>query len=117
VRNVLCDLVTGMLDFGTGPGKLVLMSKTNVPVATLTFSTRAFAPAVDGVAIANEVVSDASAVGGIIANALAVDGDGNAVFACDVSLIGNGGTIQMSALVCPQGQSVSITDLRYTAPP
>src|SRR5262249_13232901 len=81
IRSAIANLVCGLLDVGSGPGRLILLSKTGVPVATLTFSRPAFGPAANGICIANEIISDDNAVGGVIGGkAVAVDGDGNVVF-------------------------------------
>jgi hypothetical protein len=57
VRSALVNVITGALDAGSGPGQLVLLSATNTEVARLTFSTPAFAPASDGIAVAHHIAS------------------------------------------------------------
>jgi hypothetical protein len=114
VRNALTDLVVSMLDAGSGPGRLVLLTKTNVEVARLAFSIPAFGVAADGMATANPIDSDDDAAGGTVSKAMATDSDGNPVFSCDVTLFGDGGMIQLSGLTVGPGTSVSLVGLTYT---
>jgi hypothetical protein len=113
IRSAIANLICGALNGGT----LVLLTKTGAPVAALTFSDPAFSPAVDGVATAREIIADPSAVGGTVARAVALDSNGNPVFGCDVSLIGDGAPLQLSSLQAKPGEKVSIIGLTYTALP
>jgi hypothetical protein len=115
IRNALCDLVTRMLDLGDGPGKLVLQTAAGQTVATLIFGVPAFAAAIDGVAVANEIAADISAIGGTVTRASARDGFDNEIFSCRVTVFGNGGDIELSSVMVPPGQTVSLSSLTYTA--
>lgn len=116
VRNSLADFVCGQLDEGTPPGKLVFESAGNVEVATLTFGNPAFAPAVNGMAIANPITPDATATGGTIAKARMKNAAGTDKIICSVTTAGGGGDIVLNNVVIAPGQQVSLTSLTYTAP-
>ena len=70
-----------------------------------------------GITCAAHLKADSNAVGGRISRASLRDGDGNEVLACDVTLIGGGGMIELSNLVVAPTQEVQIVSLSYTAAP
>jgi len=117
MRNKIADIVTGLIDGGSGPGFLLLLTEPGVEAARLQFSKPSFSPAVDGVAEAFAINNDISAVGGVVAKARLVDSYDNPVLTCSVTKIGDGGDIQLSALQIGPGQEVSVTALSYVAPP
>ena len=113
VRNAICNFICSLLN----GGELVLQSATGVTVATLRFADPAFAPAIDGVAVANSISSDPNSIGGIVARASMRDSNDNEVLRCDVTLPGLGGMIELSTLTVAAGQEVGITALTYTSVP
>jgi hypothetical protein len=116
-RDKLVNYITGLLDAGTGNGKLVFQDSSNNAVSTLTFSKPAFAASSNGTASANTITPDLNAVGGTIIKAIAQDSAGNQIFICAVSYQGGGGDIQLSSTTVAVGQQVSLNSLTYTAPP
>jgi hypothetical protein len=117
VRTAIADLIVDKLDAGAAPGKLVFRSSTGVAVATLPLSRPAFGDAVDGVAIAGPIGDDPAAIGGRVAKATLHDGFDNQVLSCTVTEIGGGGDIELNTLQIGAGISVTVSLLRYTAPP
>jgi hypothetical protein len=113
IRSALADVVCGMLNGGV----LVLLSVTGVEIARLHFSDPAFFPAIGGVAVANTISSDPNAIGGKVAKASLRDPDDNEILVCDVSLVGDGGMIELSTLTVAAGQEVNISALNYVAVP
>lgn len=116
VRSGLADFVVDQLDEGTPPGHLVFQTSGDVAVATLTFSSTAFGAASSGVATANAITQDASAVGGTITKARLKNAAGTDKIICSVTATGGGGDIELSSVVVSAGQAVSMTSLTYTAP-
>ena len=110
VRNMLTNFVTSLIDVGSAEGKLVFLTASDIAVATLRFSRPAFAPAVSGRAVANPITADPSAIGGIIAKAVACDNDGNEVFSCSVTAPGGDGDIVVSIVDVQPGDTVGIND-------
>lgn len=117
VRNAAVDMICGLIDAGSGPGKLVFLTSGDVEVATLTFSDPAFGAAEAGVATAGTILADASATGGVIAKASITDSDDNEVFACSVGVAGSGADIILNNTIVAATQEVSITSLTYTGAP
>jgi hypothetical protein len=119
VRNAMVALVTSALDAGDSPGTLVYLTATDVEVARLTFSKPAFGNATNGTAIANTITSDVDTTAGLVTKAKAFDGDGNEVFACDVTGPSGDGDIILSLTTVATGQEVRIDDgqLSYTTAP
>lgn len=116
VRTGIADFVVDQLDEGTPPGKIIMQTSGGSTVATLTFSNTAFGSASAGVATAASITSDTNAVGGTIAKAELRNAAGTAKVLCSVTATGGGGDITLSAVVISAGQTVSLTNLTYTAP-
>jgi hypothetical protein len=114
VRDMICDLIVDALDAGAAPGRCYFLGVTGNIVAVLTFGKPAFADAVNGTAIANEIASDASAIGGTVARAELRDGYENMVVCCDVGLTGSGEMIELSALTVQPQQEVGLSALSYS---
>lgn len=115
VRNGIADFVVDQLDVG-GAGKIVMQTAGASAVATLPFGATAFGSAASGIATANAITSDTSAVGGTIAKAELQTNAGVAKVLCSVTATGGGGDIQLSSVIVSAGQTVSMSSLTYTAP-
>lgn len=116
-RSLIADLVVDQLDLNTPPAKLIMQTAASATVATLTFANPAFGAAASGVATANAIVADSSAVGGTISKAELRQGGSTAIVLCSVTATGGGGDIQLNSVVISAGQQVSMTSMTYAAPP
>jgi hypothetical protein len=114
---LIADLVVDQLDLNTPPAKLIMQTAASATVATLTFANPAFGAAASGVATANAIVADSSAVGGTISKAELRQGGSTAIVLCSVTATGGGGDIQLNSVVISAGQQVSMTSMTYAAPP
>ncbi len=117
VRTTIADTVCNLINGGTPPGLLVMLTSGGATVATLTFANTAFGGAVAGVSTAAAIVSDTNAVGGTIAKAELRNAAGTPIILCSVTATGGGGDITLSSVIISAGQTVAITSLTYTAPP
>lgn len=125
--NAAVDAMTSLIDAGSGPGTITLYgsacpttaddSDSGTVLAVLTFSSPAFAPAVDGVATADTITGDSSADGtGTAQCARLKDSDGTVVLQGDV---GNGASSAFVKLVNTSivaTQPVSISSMTITLP-
>ena len=116
-RTGIADYVVDQLDLNTPPAKLIMQTAASATVATLTFANPAFGAAASGVATANAIVADSSAVGGTISKAELRQGGSTAIVLCSVTATGGGGDIQLNSVVISAGQQVSMTSMTYAAPP
>ena len=116
IRNALADFIVDQFDTGTPPGKIIMQTGAGATVATLTFANPAFGAASAGVATANAIVADNSAVGGTIAKAELRQGNATPIVLCTVTATGGGGDIVLNSIVITAGQQVSLTALTYAAP-
>ena len=116
-RTGIADYVVDQLDLNSPPATLVLQTSGGTEVATLTFSNPAFGAASSGVATAAAITADSSATGGTVAKAELRQGGGTAIVLCSVTATGGGGDITLNSVSISAGQTVSITNFTYTAPP
>ena len=115
-RNAAADAVLNLIDAGASAGTLEFQTSGDVEVATLTFSDPAYAAAVAGVAQENAITNDTNATGGTIAKFRIFDSNSNEIINGTVTATGGGGDIELSTITVNPGDSVSVTDLPYTAP-
>lgn len=115
IRNGIADYVTAQIDTG-GAGSLLIVTGSDTEVATLTFSATAFGDAAVGVCTANGITPDSSATG----NASPVDAfiikNGSATEIVRGTVGTSGSDINLSSLTIGAGDTVSISELLYTAP-
>ena len=116
IRTALADFIVDQFDVNTPPGKIIMQTAAGATVATLTFANPAFGAAAAGVATANAIVADSSAVGGTIAKAELRQGNATPIVLCSVTATGGGGDIVLNSIVITAGQQVSLTALTYAAP-
>ena len=121
LRNNQLDEVAALVDAGAAGGKLVLYDGSRpatggtatTEVATLTFSSTAFAAAAAGVLTANAITDDASATGGTPTWFRVVDSDDNFVFDGDVGT--SGSDLNLNSTVIAAGSTVSVSSFVITA--
>lgn len=106
---MLCNWVTNKIDGGT----IIFMTVDDVAVATLLFGSPAFGDAVNGVAAANPITRDESAIGGTIAKAIITNNNDDIIVNCSVTLAGSGGDIVLSSVNVSPTQAVELTALTY----
>lgn len=111
-RNAACDAVVDLLD----AGDLQFQTAGGAEVATCVFGTPAFGAAVAGVATANAVTPDSSAVGGTIGRAQLRKADTTVLATLTVTAVGGGGDIEITSLTIGVGDSVSVSSLTVTQP-
>jgi hypothetical protein len=117
IRTILADTVVDSIDVG-GAGSLIFDTSGDVEVATLTFATPAFNAASGPTAAitTDSITSDTDAAGGIVAKFRMTNGS-----AADAGFLGvvltSGGDINLSSLDVGVGDTVSMSDLSYTASP
>lgn len=116
-RNAMADALLALLD-GTLPGKLIFYDIADEVVATLFFSSVAFDPAVNGIAIANPITPETDAPGGEISYAVLHNGDTEqGIIGCSVTGPGGGGDIELTSITVVAGQVVGMdSGMSYTAP-
>jgi hypothetical protein len=112
-RNMLCNWITSQIDGGT----LIFMTSNDVPVATLLFGNPAFADAIDGVAVANPITRDESAVGGTITKAIITNINDDIIISCLVTVVGGNGDIVLSSINVAPTQAIELSALSYQAMP
>ena len=116
-RNASCNAVVDLVDAGSGMGTLVLEAGT-VEVATLTFSSPAFGDAAAGVATANAITDDSSAIGGTVDSFSVRDSDDNVVWEGSAGGPGSGADLILSVTggVVNAGEVLTAPALTYTQP-
>lgn len=130
VRSAMADAFKAKIDAGSGPGKLLVYSEprpagpdtavtTQTKLLEFTLADPSFSSASDGV-ITLDADPDLEATG--LANGTAtwariVDGDGNAIADCKVTVTGGGGDLILSTTSITIGLEVSITSGTVTMPP
>ncbi len=114
-KNAAANAVVDLLDAGSGAGVLVLLTAGDVEVATLTFSDPAYGAASAGTCQENSITDDSSATGGTTTKFEARDSDANVVFEGTVGLTGSGADLELTNNVIAASETVSVTDLSYTA--
>lgn len=120
VRNTIADAVVDLIDDG-GAGTIVFQdgSVNDSDVATLTFSTPAFdvaGTAGAGIATADTITPDTDCNTGDVSDFTVYSGAGDEVFTGTVRTAENNGDITLSSLSIGKGDTISISDLTYTAP-
>lgn len=116
VRTGVADFVCDQIDESRSHGTLVFETSNGTEVATLSFSSPAFKPAVIGIKVANAIVEDRDATGGaFIAQAKFKNGSGVDKVICSVTAFLGGGDIEMDVPDPSAGQNVSVEDLTYEA--
>lgn len=114
-KNSLSNHVDDLVNAGVGSyGKLVFLTSLGVPVATLPLSVPAFGDAVQGTIVANALVADTSAAGGLIARFALLDKDGTAVLNGSVGTAG--ADINLERIDIPAGSTVALNTLTYSTP-
>ena len=120
VRNGLTNYVVDLLDVGAGAnGDLVITNASGTELAVLGLSNPAFDASgsaggnSDGVATAESITSDTSAVAGTAAIYIMRDCDDNEVWRGTVTATGGGGDLEMSSVSFGTGDTVSITSFTY----
>lgn len=114
-RNAIANAVVDLIDANASPGYLEFQTSSDVEVATLTFSGTAFGDASSGVATAAAITSDSSAAGGTVTKFRIFDGAGVEILN---GTAGDAGTedIVLSSATIGSGDTVSCSDMTYTAP-
>ncbi len=115
VRNSIADGVVDQLDNGAGNPEFIFQTDLLATVATLLMNgTNAFGAAAAGIATANAIADDSSAVGGVTDRCVLNDRDGTTIIE---GTVGTSGTdIIISDTTIPNGATVQISSLTYTAP-
>jgi hypothetical protein len=115
-RNAACDAVVDLIDTGTGDanGDIVIMTSSDVEVATLAFANPAFGDAATGVATANTIAADTTATGGTAALFKFQNRDNNEVLRGSVAT--SGSDLNLSSLSIGAGDTISISSFTVTMP-
>lgn len=125
-RNAAADAVVGLLDAGSGPGKIEIRSggmpaspaaiATGTLLATVTLPD----PASTGAANGTDTIIDPVAVTGVgdgtAAWARFLDSANTAILDCDVSATGGSGAITLSTTTISTGVTVDMGAITYTVP-
>ena len=111
-RDGIVDYVVDQLDGGT----VEYQTSGDAKVAACTFGTPAFGDSASGVATANAITDDLSAVGGTITKAQLKASGGTAIVNCSVTATGGGGDIELSSVVIGATERVATDALTYTGP-
>lgn len=115
IRNGLAENISTAVDAGAGAGQIVIQTSADAEVATLTFSSPAFAAASSGAIVANAITDDTNASGGTADKFDVTDSAGTVVYSGTVTATGGGGDLELSSLSIGAGDTVSISSLTYTA--
>lgn len=127
-QNAAANSIVDLIDAGAAAGTISIYDGampadantaigTQTLLATLTFSDPAFGDAVDGVATAGAITSDASAdATGTASWARIADSDGNAVADVDVGASGDGATVTLNTTAITAGGEVELTAFTVTMP-
>lgn len=118
VRSGIADYVVDQIDVGTtnAQGRLIIMTSSDVTVATLNCSNPAFGAAASGVATASAISNDTNAVGGTAARYKFNNRDGTEIFRGSVTATGGGGDLTLSSVAIGATDTVSVSSFTYTAP-
>lgn len=114
VRNEIVRLVVGALDGGS----VVLLTSGGAVVARLGLGKPAFADPINGQALADTIIPDAAAPGGLVAKAELRTPAGAVRTVCAVTEKGKGmnGDIELNSLFISKGQTVGLDYLMYVGP-
>ena len=118
IRDLIADTVVDQIDAGGSAGSLIFYtSNGGTALATLTFSSTAFNASANGTASAATITSNTDSGAGTVAWFEVQDSNGNTVFEGDVTSDDVGtGSIQLSSVALGTGDTVSVSQLTYTAP-
>jgi hypothetical protein len=127
-RNAAANGVLALLNAGTtnAAGKLEIRSgtqpadpqttATGTVLATVVLANPAAGSASSGAATITDPASVTASATGTATWARAYDRDNNAVFDCDVTATGGGGSITLSSTSLSSGVSVDLGAITYTQP-
>lgn len=117
-RSALADQINSLCNAGTSnpSPQLVLLTSSDVPVATLKMADPAFPSASNGAMSANAIQDDTNATGGAVAEFRIEDRNGNEVLRGTVTTQGGGGDVELTSTTIGAGDTVTIDELTYTAP-
>lgn len=127
-RNALADVFTTLIDAAGAPGTITLytgVQPTNADqqgdgktlLARLTFSSPAAGPSMAGVLTFNAVAEESEAPAtGRATWARIANGSGGAVFDCDVTGPGEGGTMEINTTEIAQGGPVRLRNVIISFP-
>lgn len=115
-RNAACNAVVDLIDVGTtdANGDIVIMTSSDVEVATLAFANPAFGAAATGVATANAIAADTTATGGTAARFKFQDRNNTEVLRGNVAT--SGSDLNLSSLNIGAGDTISISSFTVTMP-
>lgn len=113
VRNTLADAINTAANAGAGAALLVIMTSSDVEVATLTMSDPAFGAAATGAITANAITSDTNATGGTAALFKVTDSAGTEVYRGTVGT--SGADLNLGTVTIVAGDTVEVSSLVYTA--
>lgn len=125
-RNAAADAVLGLLDAGSGPGKIELRSggmpaspasaATGTLLATVVLSDPVSGAAANGTDTITDPVAVTGVADGTATWARLLDSNNVAVMDCDVSATGGGGAITLSTTTISTGVTVDLNAITYTVP-
>ncbi len=125
-RNAAAAAVVGLLDAGTGAGKIEIRSgampatpqtaATGTLLATVTLADPAAGAPATGVATITDPGSVTGVADGTAGWARFLDSAGVAVMDCDVTATGGGGAITLSTVTISTGVTVDMGAITYTVP-
>jgi len=115
MANLLCNAIVDAIDVGDG-GSLEFRTSDPTEVATLAFDvSHAFGAAASGVATLTTDAVCASAIGGVIADAIIYASGGSTIFS-DLTCGVGSGDLQLSSLTIGSGDTVTLTTMTVTMP-
>ena len=113
VANAACNAMTALMDGGS----VQFQESDDSVVATCALETKAFGAASDGVATANTITADSTAVGGTVDHAHIMSSDGTtSLLTATCTVTGGGGDFEWSSLNVGAGDTVTINSLEYAMP-
>lgn len=117
-KNAACDAVVGLIDQGSfrAYGLLAIYTYDSTALGMLRLSNPAFADATDGTAYTNYIYDSTGIRDGTAALFNFLDRDSTFVWGGDVSLPGQGGTLELSSLGIRTDSTISISTGYYAVP-
>jgi hypothetical protein len=115
VRNALADLIDDQVNAGStdASGDLVIMTSSDVTVATIVLSATAFGAASGGTITLGATTNDTNAVGGTAAKFKFQNRNNVEIFRGTVAT--SGADLNFSSVSIGAGDTVSITSFSYSA--
>lgn len=115
-RNAACDAIVDLIDVGSADanGDLVIMTSSDVEVATLALTNPAFGAAATGVATAAAISDDTNATGGTAAKFKFQDRDNTEVLQGAVAT--SGSDLNLTSVSIGAGDTVSVSSFTVTMP-